>query len=138
MADRLPVHVFRQFIKPMLKNFLLVGIGGGLGSVLRYAASLLLNSKLFPWATLAVNITGSFIIGIVFALSIRQEPLPHSWKLFLAAGICGGFTTFSAFSLENMGLLQSGKYGLAITYMTASIVLGIAATFIGYQLIIKN
>lgn len=122
----------------MLKNFLLVGLGGGLGSMLRYGTSLLLNSKLFPWATLAVNIAGSFIIGIVFALSIRQEPLPHNWKLFLAAGICGGFTTFSAFSLENMGLLQSGKYGMAIAYSIASIVFGIAAAFIGYQLIIKN
>ncbi len=122
----------------MLKNFLLVGLGGGLGSVLRYGTSLLLNSKLFPWATLAVNIAGSFIIGIVFALSIRQEPLSHNWKLFLAAGICGGFTTFSAFSLENMGLLQSGRYGMAIAYIIASIVFGIAAAFIGYQLIIKN
>lgn len=122
----------------MLKNFLLVGLGGALGSVLRYGTSLLLNSKLFPWATLAVNIAGSFIIGIVFALSIRQEPLSHNWKLFLAAGICGGFTTFSAFSLENMGLLQSGRYGMAIAYIIASIVFGIAAAFIGYQLIIKN
>lgn len=122
----------------MFKNFLLVGLGGGLGSVLRYGTSLLLNSKLFPWATLAVNIAGSFIIGIIFALSIRQEPLTGNWKLFLATGICGGFTTFSAFSLENMGLLQSGKYGMAIVYMLASIVLGIAATFTGYQLMIKN
>ncbi|HMU10153.1 MAG TPA: fluoride efflux transporter CrcB [Ferruginibacter sp.] len=122
----------------MLKNFLLVGLGGGLGSVLRYGTSLLLNSKLFPWGTLAVNIAGSFIIGIVFALSTRQEPLSHNWKLFLATGICGGFTTFSAFSLENMGLLQSGKYGMAIAYIAASIFFGIAAAFIGYQLIIKN
>lgn len=122
----------------MLKNFLLVGLGGGLGSVLRYSTSLLVNSKLFPWATLAVNILGSLIIGIIFSMSIRQEPLTNNWKLFLATGICGGFTTFSAFSLENMGLLQSGKYGMAIAYICASIVLGIAATFIGYQLLIKN
>jgi len=122
----------------MLKNFLLVGLGGGLGSVLRYGSSLLVNSKLFPWATLAINILGSLIIGIVFAMSIRQEPLGNNWKLFLATGICGGFTTFSAFSLENMGLLQSGKYGMAIAYVCASIVLGIAAAFIGYQLAIKN
>lgn len=122
----------------MLKNFLLVGLGGGLGSALRYGSSLLMSSKLFPWATLAINILGSLVIGIVFALSIRQEPLANNWKLFLATGICGGFTTFSAFSLENMGLLQSGKYGIAIAYISASIVLGIAATFIGYQLAIKN
>mgnify|MGYP001585876226 FL=1 len=122
----------------MIKNLLLVGLGGALGSMLRYGTAILMNTKLFPYATLAVNIIGSFIIGIVFALSIRQEPLAENWKLFLATGICGGFTTFSAFSLENMGLLQSGKFGLALTYIAASVILGIAATFLGYQLIIKN
>ncbi|HRI26225.1 MAG TPA: CrcB family protein, partial [Ferruginibacter sp.] len=89
-------------------------------------------------ATLAVNILGCFVIGVVFALSIRQEPLAGSWKLFLASGLCGGFTTFSAFSLENMGLLQSGKYGAAMAYTAASILLGIAATFAGYQLAVKS
>lgn len=122
----------------MIKNFLLVGLGGGIGSVLRYATALLVNSKLFPYATLVVNIIGSFIIGVVFALTLREGVLSNNWKLFLATGICGGFTTFSAFSLENMGLLQSGKYGMAITYIGLSVVVGIAATFLGYQLLIKN
>lgn len=122
----------------MFKHFLLVGLGGGLGSVLRYAASLLLNTKSFPWATLAVNIAGSLLIGIILALSARPDTLPQNWKLFLASGLCGGFTTFSAFSSENMELLQSGKYGIAIVYISASIVLGIAAAFLGYQFIIKN
>lgn len=122
----------------MLKNLLLVGFGGGLGSILRYVSSLLITTKIFPYATLAVNITGSFIIGIVFALSIKDAAITNNWKLFLATGICGGFTTFSAFSLENMGLLQSGKYGLAFTYIGLSIVLGIAATFLGYFLILKS
>ena len=122
----------------MLKNLLLVGFGGGLGSILRYVSSLLITTKIFPYATLAVNITGSFIIGIVFALSIKDAAITNNWKLFLATGICGGFTTFSAFSLENMGLVQSGKYGMAFTYIGLSIVLGIAATFLGYLLIMKN
>ncbi len=122
----------------MLKNLLLVGLGGGLGSMLRYGSSLLLNSKLFPYATLAVNIIGSFIIGIVFAMSIKDETFLNNWKLFLATGICGGFTTFSAFSVENMALLQSGKIGLALTYILLSVVLGIIATFLGYLLVIKN
>jgi len=117
---------------------LLVGLGGGLGSILRYGASLLIHTKIFPYATLVVNIMGSFIIGVVFALSIREEGLSGNWKLFLATGICGGFTTFSAFSLENMGLIQSGKYGMVLTYILISLVLGILATFLGYQLIIKN
>jgi CrcB protein len=122
----------------MIKNLLLVGLGGGIGSMLRYGSSLLIQSKLFPYATLAVNITGSFIIGIVFAMSIKEEALLNNWKLFLATGICGGFTTFSAFSLENMGLLQSGKYGMALTYIFLSIILGIGATFLGYLLVMKN
>ena len=122
----------------MIKNLLLVGLGGSIGSMVRYAVSLLTNSKLFPYATLSVNIIGSFIIGIVFALSIKEAGLSNNWRLFLATGICGGFTTFSAFSLENMGLLQSGRIGIALTYIILSIVLGIAATFLGYLLIIKN
>jgi fluoride exporter len=122
----------------MLKNFLLVGLGGGLGSMLRYATSLLVNSRTFPYATLTVNIIGGFIIGVVFAFSIKNEASSDAWKIFLATGICGGFTTFSAFSLENMGLLQTGKYGLAAVYIAASITLGILAAFLGYQLIIKN
>ncbi len=122
----------------MIKNLLLVGLGGGIGSMLRFGTALLINNKLFPYATFAVNIIGSFIIGIVFALTLKEVALSHNWKLFLSAGICGGFTTFSAFSLENMGLLQSGKYGLAITYIGLSVILGIIATFLGYQLIIRN
>jgi fluoride exporter len=122
----------------MIKNLLLVGLGGGIGSMLRYGTSLLIKPKLFPFATLSVNIIGCFIIGLVFAFSIKEEGISDSWKLFLATGICGGFTTFSAFSLESMGLLQSGKTGLALTYIIVSILLGIIATFLGYQLIIKN
>ncbi|MFM6926789.1 MAG: fluoride efflux transporter CrcB [Ferruginibacter sp.] len=122
----------------MIRNVLLVGLGGSIGSMVRYAVSLLMNSKSFPYATLSVNIIGSFIIGVVFALGIKEGGLSGNWRLFLATGICGGFTTFSAFSLENMGLLQSGRIGVALTYIMISLVLGIAATFLGYQLIIKN
>lgn len=122
----------------MIKNLLLIGLGGAVGSMLRYAGNLLISTKQFPYATLSVNIIGSFIIGIVFALSIRDEAFSNNWKLFLATGICGGFTTFSAFSLENMGLLQSGKYSMAFIYIALSILLGIGATFFGYFLFIKN
>jgi CrcB protein len=69
---------------------------------------------------------------------MKDEASLNSWKLFIATGICGGFTTFSAFSLENMGLLQNGKIGLAFIYIILSIVLGIAATFLGYQLTVRN
>lgn len=119
----------------MLRNILLVGLGGAIGSMLRYGASLLLVTKYFPYATLAVNIIGSFIIGLVFALSIKEESFFYNWRLFLATGICGGFTTFSAFSLENLGLLQNGKYIMAISYIAISIVGGLVATWLGYRMI---
>ena len=122
----------------MIKNLLLVGLGGSIGSMVRYAASLLIKSKAFPYATLSVNIIGSFIIGLVFALSIKEAGLSNNWKLFMATGICGGFTTFSAFSLENMELLQSGKIGIALTYIIVSVVAAVIATFLGYQLVIKS
>jgi len=122
----------------MFKNFLLVGLGGALGSMLRYATFLSINTKNFPVATLAINIAGSFIIGLVLAFSLKDEAFLNNWKLFLATGICGGFTTFSAFSAENVVLLQNEKYFLALIYIAASIVLGIAAAWLGFSLITNN
>lgn len=122
----------------LLKNFLLVGLGGALGSMLRYGTYLLFPVKEFPLATLLVNIAGSFIIGLVIALGIKDESFQNNWKLFLATGICGGFTTFSAFSAENMALLQSGKHLLTLLYIAASIIAGIAAAWLGFKLIHQN
>jgi fluoride exporter len=122
----------------MIKNLLLVGLGGGIGSMLRYAVGLIISSKYFPYATLTINIIGSFIVGIIFAMSIKEEGWSNHWKLFLATGMCAGFTTFSAFSLENMLLLQNGKIGMAVSYIMLSVVLGIVVAFLGYQLIIRN
>ncbi len=122
----------------MIKNILLIGLGGGIGSMGRYLASLLLMNKSFPVATLLINISGSFIIGLVAAYALKNEWFAVNWKLFLATGICGGFTTFSAFSLENLQLLQQGKYLWALLYIAASIVLGLMATFFGYKLMFLN
>ena len=122
----------------MVKNFFLVGLGGGIGSMLRYGAYLFLANKNFPFATFTVNIIGSFIIGLVLALSIKDEIFLNNWKLFLATGICGGFTTFSALSAENVVLLQNGKYFIALSYIAASIVLGIAAAWLGFKLVTPN
>jgi fluoride exporter len=122
----------------MFKNFLLVGLGGALGSMLRYAAYLFITTKYFPAATLAVNILGSFIIGLVLALSVKDETFLNNWKLFLATGICGGFTTFSAFSAENVALLQNEKYFIALLYIVLSIVLGIGAACLGFKLVTYN
>ncbi len=114
---------------------MLIGLGGGLGSMLRYGSNLLLNGKQFPFSTLTVNIIGSFVIGLAFALSIKDQQFDANWKLFLTTGVCGGFTTFSAFSLENIELLQAGKYGTAMLYIVLSICFGLMATFIGYKII---
>ena len=122
----------------MFKNFLLVGLGGALGSMLRYATYLLINTKAFPFATLTINIIGSFIIGLVLAFSLKDETFFNNWKLFLATGICGGFTTFSAFSAENVVLLQNEKYFLALTYIAASVVAGIAAAWFGFNIVTSN
>ena len=119
----------------MFKNFLLVGLGGAIGSMVRYAAYMLVGTKTFPFATLTVNILGSFIIGLVLAFSLKDESFLNNWKLFLATGICGGFTTFSALSAENVQLLQTGKYALALFYIAASIIVGIAAAWLGFKLI---
>ncbi len=120
----------------MMKNILLVAAGGGIGAALRYVIYLLLKPQLFPYATLTINIAGSFILGIIMAMSVRENnSLPENIKLFLATGICGGFTTFSTFSYENLYLLQSGKHNLAFIYILASVVAGISAAWLGFKLI---
>ncbi|MBS1509949.1 MAG: fluoride efflux transporter CrcB [Bacteroidetes bacterium] len=118
----------------MMRNFILVGIGGALGTMLRYAVALLITSKNFPAATLTVNIVGSFIIGLVVAYSIKNEVFLQNWKLFLTTGICGGFTTFSAFSSENILLLQSGRTTTAFIYIAVSIIAGMAAAWLGFKI----
>ena len=118
----------------MLKNILLVGLGGAAGSMLRYAFSVWFKHANFPLATFLVNIIGSFVIGIVFAYALRSESFAINWRLFLAAGICGGFTTFSAFSLESLSLLQQQRIGMFFLYVIGSLLLGLAATWLGYSL----
>jgi CrcB protein len=118
----------------MVRNLLLVGLGGAVGAVLRWLISLAIPTQSFPWATLIINITGSFCIGIIFGLVIQQQ-LSDQGRLFLATGLCGGFTTFSAFSLETVGLLQSGKTTAALAYVLASVVIGIAMSWLGIKLI---
>ncbi|MFM2359747.1 MAG: fluoride efflux transporter CrcB [Bacteroidota bacterium] len=119
----------------MWRNFLFVASGGALGSMLRYATGLVINNKTFPLATLMVNIIGSFIIGVVLAMSEKSAAFESQWKVLLASGICGGFTTFSSFSAENMQLIQQQKIALFAVYAGISIVLGILAAWLGYKLI---
>ena len=87
----------------------------------------------FPWATLSVNILGCFLIGAIYAIS-EKSSLGENIKLLLATGFCGGFTTFSAFAIENLQLIKLGAATTAITYIALSVVLGILLAFVGYFL----
>ena len=119
----------------MLRNFLIVGLGGFLGSMLRYGAGVLIKSLSFPVATFAVNIIGCFVIGLVYGMSLKNPDFSLNWKLFLATGICGGFTTFSAFSVEGVQMLQQGRYLIFFLYFALSIILGLAATWLGVRIV---
>jgi CrcB protein len=121
----------------MLKSFLLVGIGGMVGSMLRYGCYLLIKSSPFPFATLTVNITGSFVIGLIAGYAERLHH-PQQMQLLLATGLCGGFTTFSAFSADNLRMLNEGSIGTALLYAAMSVVLGVLFAFIGYKLVPVN
>lgn len=115
----------------MFNNFLLVGIGGAIGSMLRFGTAQLIGVRSLPLATLTVNIVGSFLIGILFGLSSKNNLSDYSWKFF-AVGICGGFTTFSSLSLEGLQLIHQQRFFVFLLYFTGSIVAGLAATYIGY------
>jgi CrcB protein len=122
----------------MIKNFLLVGLGGGIGSIARYLCQKWFNENYphpFPWGTFAVNLAGCFLIGIIYAASEKTVILSPQTRLLLITGICGGFTTFSTFAFENMNLLRSGDIVYFLSYTIASVVLGIAAVFGGIAII---
>src|SRR5580704_3740356 len=109
----------------MLKTITLVGIGGAIGSILRYLVSTLIHNKFlstFPFGTLVVNVTGCFLIGVVYAFAEKNSISPE-WRFFLATGICGGYTTFSTFSLESFSLVRDGHMVYALTYIAGSVVL---------------
>ncbi|MDZ4809835.1 MAG: fluoride efflux transporter CrcB [Bacteroidota bacterium] len=121
----------------MIKSILLIGLGGGIGSIARYLCQRWFatnNLHPFPWGTFAVNVTGCFLIGIFWGLSFKSFNDNDNWKLFLMTGLCGGFTTFSAFTLEGIGLIKEQKLALFFTYVAASIVLGLLATYIGIKI----
>jgi CrcB protein len=115
----------------LFKNFLIAGFGGFLGTLLRYAVTLLIKPGTFPAATFLINVTGSFILGLVIGYTLKFSPAESNLRLFLATGFCGGFTTFSTFSYENVSLLKSGHYSYFFLYVAGSLVIGIFATWLG-------
>lgn len=120
-----------------MKLLLTIGTGSFIGGVSRYLLSQFIQSKYlttFPFGTLGVNILGCFLIGLVFGWSERGN-MTQDWRLFLATGVLGGFTTFSAFSNETIILLRYGQLWYAFAYICSSILLGILATFTAISLI---
>ncbi|MCM1451895.1 MAG: fluoride efflux transporter CrcB [Clostridium sp.] len=120
-----------------MKELIAVFLGGGLGSVLRYGVQMLMHEKIalynFPWATFTVNVVGSFLIGLFYALSAKMG-LSAETRLFLTAGLCGGFTTFSTFSNDNVEMIRQGDIFLCACYIALSVALGICACFAGAAL----
>jgi CrcB protein len=121
-----------------MKTFLLIGLGGGLGSMLRYLATCFITSRItrFPaiCGTFAVNFTGCLLIGIAIGLSERYSWFSPQMRLFVATGICGGYTTFSAFAYENINLMRNGNFAVSLIYILASVIICFSATFLGYTI----
>lgn len=120
-----------------MKQLLLVFVGGGLGSVMRFIIGKYLNSTAtgIPYGTFAANILGSLLIGIILGLALKNNTLSQNQILFLATGFCGGFTTFSTFAYENHIFLKSGDFMSFAIYTIASFVVGFSAVFLGMYLV---
>ena len=117
-----------------MKTLCIIAIGGGLGSVLRYLTTLFVSKYFvsnFPVATILTNVFGCFLIGLFFGFLEKQNAISQDLKFFLITGICGGYTTFSAFSLENVQLLQNNQFIIPILYISASVFFGLIATWFG-------
>lgn len=113
---------------------LIIGLGGALGSILRYLSQLLVkhfHTLVFPMGTFAVNIVGCLLIGLLYGILDRYTIISQNWGLFLITGFCGGFTTFSSFSFEGLTLFREGQYLYFGLYVGLSVILGLIAVFFG-------
>ena len=120
-----------------MNTFVAVAVGGALGAVSRYSfglVALALIGNRFPWATLGVNVVGSFLIGLAAVLIVDRIVDGELWRPLIIVGFLGAFTTFSAFSLDTLLLLQQGNYNTALAYMLGSVALCLGGTVSGMQL----
>jgi CrcB protein len=119
-------------------NYVLVFVGGGLGASLRHTVNIVCARCIgtsFPYGTFIINITGSTVMGLVAGYLAFKGEAAASWRLFLMTGILGGYTTFSAFSLDTALLYERGEIGLALLYVLGSVVFSIAGLFAGLALV---
>ncbi len=122
-----------------MKIFLFIGLGGFLGSVLRYYMGLYIQERLqldWPTGTFAVNFLGCLLIGMLFILSERTS-IDQETRLMLAVGFCGGLTTFSSFSFETLNLLRNGQFLAALSYVGFSLLFGLLGVWAGMQVMRK-
>ncbi len=118
----------------MLKVLFIIGSGSFIGGVARYLTSRYIQNTIisaFPFGTFTVNIIGCFLIGIFYGLSDRGTLMNDEWRIFLTVGFCGGFTTFSTFSNENLSMLRDGNFFYVALYAGLSVFLGLMATYLG-------
>lgn len=121
----------------MNRIIILIGIGGSLGSILRYLTAAYFTKvfpSAFPYGTFIVNVSGCLLIGIFYGLSERFNWLIPEWRIFLTTGLCGGYTTFSSFAYENINLLQTTQYLTFTLYSVTTFVLGLLGVFAGLSL----
>jgi len=130
--------VLRRTAAEIAMGFLIVFLGGGFGAALRHGvnlASARLLGTAFPYATLFENVTGSLVMGLLAGWFAFKGDLPQGWRLFLTTGMLGGYTTFSAFSLDTALLYERGEFALAALYVLASVALSIGGLFAGLALV---
>lgn len=120
-----------------MNQLLAITLGGGLGSLLRFGMSTWVYARLgrdFPYGTLAVNVVGSLVIGLLYVLLVERLNAAPVWRAALLIGVLGGFTTFSSFSLETINLLEAGEWLRAALNVILSVLLCLAATWLGLML----
>ncbi|WP_321426107.1 fluoride efflux transporter CrcB [uncultured Bacteroides sp.] len=118
----------------MIKTLFIIGSGSFIGGVSRYLTSRFIQNSVissFPFGTFIVNILGCFLVGFFYGLSERGNLINNEWRMFLTIGFCGGFTTFSTFSSENVSLLRDGNFFYFAIYASLSLFLGLTATYLG-------
>lgn len=134
----LPIVYLRKKSRILLRNLLFVGLGGAVGSILRYLISLYAGrylSENFPWGTFLANFAGCFVIGMLIGYFDRQQLAQPDMKLLLLTGFCGGFTTFSAFAAENVRMLIGGHVFNALLYICISVFICLIAVWAGMKTI---